>query len=76
MRTCQSCDTNEEQWIIIDCYRKSKPYHLCSNCLLELVNTCLTPEHFKNLVKNGHADNEFYLHSDFYDEKGIALQPK
>ena len=78
MNICQSCEEDEEQWILTDCYKKSKskPYHLCSNCLLELVNTCLSPEHLKNLIKNGHSDKEFYLHSDFYDKKGNALQPK
>ncbi len=76
MGLCQSCEDFKEQHILVDCYGKAKPYHLCNNCLLELVNVSLTPEHFKNLIKNDHPSSEFYLHSDFYDKRGTALQPK
>lgn len=50
-------------------------YELCLNCLAALINLCLTKEQFKNLLKSGHKDTEFYLHEDFYDEEGNALQP-
>ena len=50
-------------------------YHICGNCLQELISYSLTPQHFKNLLKNGHSATEFYLHDDFYDDDGTALQP-
>lgn len=51
-------------------------YRLCNNCLFSFVNLNLAPQQFKNLLDNGHSRDEFYLHSDFYDEEGYALQPK
>jgi len=49
-------------------------YKICHNCIFELINLNLSKEHFFNLLKNGHKDNEFYLHDDFYDKNGKALQ--
>ena len=51
-------------------------YMLCANCLLNLVTLSLSPKQFKNLIRNGHTTDEFYLHGDFYDEDGNAMQPK
>jgi hypothetical protein len=78
--TCESCNKNEEQWVLDGALEyqngKDKPYHVCSNCLMELTTYSLKPEHFKNLIKNGHSTSEFLLHGDFYDdESGEALQP-
>lgn len=72
---CEACEEAEEQDILVDAYRKAKPYHVCSNCLLALVMHRLTPKEFGNLIKNGHLNTEHYLHDDFYDEDGKALQP-
>jgi len=35
-------------------------YKICHNCIFELINLNLSKEHFFNLLKNGHKDNEFY----------------
>lgn len=69
--SCMDCDAN------IELKDKLGPvtYNICGNCLQELISYSLTPQHFKNLLKNGHSETEFYLHDDFYDEDGNALQP-
>lgn len=76
MIVCEACGA-AHQWTIIDAYkdRKTKSYKICSNCHLALVTCCLSKKQFFNLIKAGHNTNEFYLHEDFYDEKGNALQP-
>ena len=77
---CEACGHHAASETLTDKHPEAsnghKPYKLCLNCLLSLVNVCLTPEEYKNLLKNGHKDTEFYLHDDFYDEAGHALQPK
>lgn len=50
-------------------------YRLCLNCQFQLINLCLSKKQYLALLKNGHKANEFYLHDDFYDEDGTALQP-
>jgi hypothetical protein len=37
--------------------------------------TSLYKKEFKNMLKNGHSADEFYLHGDFYDDNGTAQQP-
>jgi hypothetical protein len=76
---CEACEgplsvksTLTEEY---DGERTSK-YVLCANCLLQLVTLSLTKRQFKNLIKNGHSPDEFYLHGDFYSESGEAMQPK
>lgn len=49
-------------------------YKLSKDLLVGLVMTSLTPEQYKELVEL--YPNSFYLHSDFYDKNGVALQPK
>lgn len=71
---CESCDSNPA-FVTLD-HKGDSVYELCNNCLLLFINYALTPEYFKNLLRHGHTTKEFYLHSDFYDEDGIALQPK
>ena len=72
---CEACLESEAQ-SNLKIVSGGKPYKLCLNCLSSLNNLCLTPEQFKNLIDQGHKDNEFYLHGDFYDEEGYALQPR
>jgi hypothetical protein len=74
IQLCESCSGRERQWDLKS--DNGEVYLLCSNCLIELVNLCLSPAHFKSLIRNGHKATEFMLHSDFYDEDGIALQPR
>lgn len=72
---CEACEEND-----VGCEFKltttKEIYKLCLNCMFALNNTCLDQDQFENLIKNGHKDTEFYLHSDFYDEEGVALQPR
>jgi hypothetical protein len=72
---CQGCG-NEVQHILKDAHPDPTPdYLLCSNCLAHLITLDLTKKQFKNLIKAGHTTREFYLHRDFYDLEGNALQP-
>jgi len=75
---CQCCNEFDEQWVLSGVAgRVAEDYHICSNCLMYLVNSALTPEMFFNLLKNGHSTREHLLHDDFYDEDtGKAMQPK
>ena len=72
---CEICETNEVQWVLAGTYEGDIPYNVCANCLHPLVNLCLTNKQFKALLKNGHTDEEYLLHGDFYDGNGNALQP-
>lgn len=56
-------------------YEKDVSYVFCRNCETDFVLLNLSPEQFRNLIKNGHSQKEFMLHSDVYDEDGIAQQP-
>lgn len=74
---CESCEEcNAQCELKIKGSHLESTYKLCLNCLGELINLNLTKKQFKNLLKNGHNENEFYLHEDFYDCFGNALQPK
>ena len=75
VKLCQICGKFEVQWVLAGTYPGDIPYHVCSNCLGQLVNLELTKKQFKTLLKNGHTDEEYLLHGDFYDEQGNALQP-
>jgi hypothetical protein len=75
---CQACKENNESVVLKDApgiKHRDAPYHLCMNCLGQLVNLRLTRVQYSNLLKSGHKDTEFLLHDDFYNEKGKALQP-
>ena len=51
------------------------PYYLCRACAERLQNYALRPLEWYRLSLI-HGADEFYLHDDFYDEKGTATQPK
>jgi len=72
---CESCGAFEVQWILKDQSDPNIKYKVCSNCLIMLVSRSLSPQQYFNLLKNNHDENEFLLHSDFYDDHGNALQP-
>jgi len=69
---CEDCKKNNAQSHL---GLGKDTYKLCLNCLVDLVNLKLTKTQFKNLLKKKHSKQEFYLHSDFYDKDGTALQP-
>ena len=71
---CQICEKFEVQWVLAGTYPGDVPYHICSNCLNRLVNLDLTKKQFKTVLKNGHTDDEYLLHGDYYNEQGKALQ--
>ena len=70
---CQVCG-GENALVLID-FLSPTAYCLCSNHLLKLVTLSLEPNEYKKLVEI-HTDKTFYLHDDFYDKAGNALQPK
>lgn len=74
---CESCDA-EYPWptlVTLVMIGEAIKYKICLTCLQKLVTYSLSPENYKNLLKAGHSVDEFYLHGDFYDEAGNALQP-
>ena len=70
MIKCQACKKYDGSVKLVD----DVVYEICHNCLGPLVNNDLTPKQFRNLKKI-HGCKAFLLHSDFYDNHGIALQP-
>jgi len=80
MKLCESCEKHQVMFKLKDVYgerhNKAKTYNLCANCLHNLTHLALSPEQYKNLLKNGHQADEYFIHSDFYDESGNALQPR
>lgn len=50
-------------------------YKLCKNCECAFVNLALSKKQFFGLLREGHTTAEHMLHSDFYTESGLALQP-
>lgn len=69
---CQSC--KKEVSNIIE-MKDDVLFKICHNCIFLLVTCSLEPEQWKNLVVF-HGETPFYLHSDFYDDDGNALQPQ
>lgn len=72
--SCEACNHAPRMYELNDLLGKVT-YKVCGNCLLKLVIHSLSPEEFRGLIASGHHENEFYLHEDFYDEEGNALQP-
>ena len=72
---CEACGIGLVQWFLQDRYNVLVTYKVCTACLQRLITLNLTPEQYKHLLSEGHKDNEFLLHSDFYDGEGNALQP-
>ncbi len=68
---CEICNTGYSS-ILID---GETTYTLCPDHLRSLVNCRLSAKDAKKLIEK-HGNETFYLHDDFYDEKGNALQPK
>jgi len=70
-QTCELCDFPESCTLIDG----DTTYKLCPNHLLSLVELRLSVKEAKKLIQK-HGNQTFYLHEDFYDEQGHALQPK
>lgn len=69
---CDCCDSNDVYKITTS----FKTYFLCKEHLIDFVCYNLKQSDFKSLYKTDSKGNcDFYLHDDFYDEDGIALQP-
>lgn len=72
---CESCNNNYDGELVIN--DGGLVYHLCHNCAPRLFCLNLSPEQFFNIINSGHHEDEFLLHSDFYDsDTGEALQPR
>jgi len=67
---CQACKQYDVQVELKD----DVTYHLCHNCLINLVMRNLSKEQYHNLVAI-HGSCTYLLHEDFYDDDGTALQP-
>ncbi len=67
--TCDICDYDKPLTLI----DHDVVFVLCPNHLFKLVTHDLSPEEAKKLIKK-HGNKTFYLHNDFYDDQGNALQ--
>ena len=72
---CEACMKTHAHSELTSTYGDEKTYKLCANCLFQLVAYSLSPEQYRNLLLNGHSPHEFYIHEDFYDDDGNAMQP-
>lgn len=71
---CEACE--KKSWTIIedaDC--ASVPYYLCTGCHKRLQLLSLRPKEWYNLAII-HGWKKYYLHDGFYDENGVANQPR
>jgi len=73
---CEFCGTTLVTYTLADEKRDRENYIVCPNCLLGLVGVSLSPEQFLRAKARGGDTNRFYLHDDFYDSDGHALQSK
>ena len=72
---CEFCG-NAETPYELTAFRPDESYTVCPNCLVGLVLTSLSPRQYLRAKAKGGDTNRFYLHDDFYDSEGNALQPK
>lgn len=71
---CEACGEKRYPNTIL-CVKDNKiEYYLCPNCFPFFATCSMTPQQYKNILKY-HDTSEFYLHGDFYDEDGRAVQP-
>ena len=69
-QTCELCNFPYPATLVTT----DTTFLLCPNHLLALVMLDLPVKEARKLMKK-HGTEEYYLHDDFYDEKGHALQP-
>lgn len=71
---CEACKINptsiEEPTEI-----ESQPFRLCAPCHKRLTTSALKPIEWYNLAV-AHSPNTYWLHDDFYEEDGEAMQPE
>lgn len=70
---CEACKCEEAVQVIEISGDPLQPYRLCAGCAERLLTYSLRPLEWFNLAAI-HTAGEFYLHEDFYDENGVALQ--
>lgn len=71
---CQSCLTSSVAREIAE-NAGGSVYRLCAECARRLEALALRPLEWYRLAAL-HGPFAFYLHEDFYDQDGVALQPK
>jgi hypothetical protein len=69
-RKCELCNSQYSNVIDVG----DTIFTLCPNHTIDLIMLSLKTKDAKILLK-AHGSETFYLHEDFYDEKGHALQP-
>ncbi len=72
---CEFCGYRRP-YTLADASEGKERYTVCLNCLFSLVACSLSTEQFLRAKARGGDTNRFYLHDDFYDREGNALQPK
>jgi hypothetical protein len=71
---CEACRRRRVAEVISD-DDPDEPYRVCGECGKRLRLLALRPIEWFNLAAK-HGWSRFYLHDDFYDEAGVAQQPK
>jgi hypothetical protein len=71
---CPSCRSARFEQTLESTYPQ-RPYRLCNACATRLTAPTLRPREWYNLAVI-FGPHEHYLHDDFYDESGQALQPE
>ena len=74
IKLCEACKVKEIKVVEIS-DDTNQPYKLCYECHDRLLNYSLRPIEWYNLAII-HSNNKFLLHDDFYDEDGVAGQPR
>ena len=80
--TCEFCGERIVMMVLTDHPRlsasmagSSHVYVACPNCLIGLVTHSLSPQQYLRAKQAGGNTDRFWLHGDFYDDSGTALQP-
>ncbi|MES2703655.1 MAG: hypothetical protein V4649_13525 [Bacteroidota bacterium] len=72
-KVCESCKANDVQ-ILEPSSEPGYFFGLCNFCYARLTNKALRPLEFFNLAAI-HSIDHYYLHDDFYNGAGEAMQP-
>jgi hypothetical protein len=71
---CEACRSAAVERVV-DADDPEQPYHVCAACARRLETCSLRPLEWFNLAAI-HSPYKYLLHEDFYDEQGVAEQPR
>ncbi|KAB2443707.1 leucine-rich repeat domain-containing protein [Bacillus luti] len=74
LKLCEACKHNPIHKIE-ESDETKQPYKLCNQCHERLISLSLHPNEWYNLAVV-HSPYKYYLHDNFYEEDGVAVQPE